>query len=125
MQEVQSQRVWTFGPYVEVGPEEGIQVRLALGLGGLEGAKLMQIETMILLNFRFGARIYLGGGVGIARITGPIIPAELRIPLLGLVGLRTRPLGPWTFSVEGLLLAPLNLSEGISIRWASGVLFSF
>jgi hypothetical protein len=123
MQEVGEGRVWAFGPIAEFGPPSGAQIRLGAELGLLGDASLTQLETLVLFNLQFGARIYVGAGVGISWSA-----ERVEIPLLALAGLKTRPAGPWTFAIEGMLLAPVDLQRGFpqsfALRLSAGVLFS-
>lgn len=127
MQGVDGQRVWIFGPIAEVGPSDGLQVRLGAELGILGGASLTQLETLVLFNTRLGARIYFGGGVGVAWVAEAAHPGRMQIPILGLVGLKTRPIGPGTVAIEAVLLVPVDLLEGpaqgFTARFSAGVLF--
>lgn len=124
MQNVSGKPVWIFGPIAEFGPAEGLQVRLAAELGVIGEASITQLETLVLLNLRLGARIYLGGGVAVAWVAGALDPSRMQIPLLVLAGLKTRPVGPWAFAVEGLLLVPADFQGGFTTRFSAGLLFA-
>jgi len=121
MQGALSEPKWLFGPYAAFGPEDGLQVKLGLGLGWPPGS-LTQLETLILLNFRAGARVYLGGGIGVTNLDGS---ADLQLGLLAAAGLKSLPLGPWSFLVEGAALAPVLVGGTISLRLSVGVFASF
>ena len=124
MQNVSGIPVWIFGPIGEFGPAEGLQVRLGAELGVTGEASITQLETLVLLNLRLGARIYFGGGVAVAWVAGAVNPSRMQIPVLLLVGLKTRPIGPWTFSVEGLLLVPADFQGGFTTRFSACLLFA-
>lgn len=121
MEGVLSEPRWLFGPYAAFGPEDGLQVRLGLGLGWPVGS-LTQLETLILFNFRAGARVYLGGGIGATKLEDS---ADLQLGLLAAAGLKSLPLGPWSFLVEGTVLTPVLVGGGISLRLSVGVFVSF
>ncbi|OGF56702.1 MAG: hypothetical protein A2Z21_06330 [Candidatus Fraserbacteria bacterium RBG_16_55_9] len=124
MQDVSGKPVWIFGPIAEFGPRDGLQVRLGAELGVIGEASITQLETLVFLNLTLGARIYFGGGVAVAWVAGAADPSHMQIPLLVLAGLKTRPIGPWTFSVEGLLLVPADLQGGFTTRFSAGLLFA-
>jgi hypothetical protein len=124
MQDIGGPRVWILGPIAEFGPADGLQIRLGAELGVLSSAGLAQLETLILLNTRLGARIYFGGGVGVAWVSGSSQPSSTQIPLLALIGLKTRPTGLATFALEAVVLAPILFSQGMTTRLSVGVLFS-
>ena len=124
MQDIGGPRVWIIGPVAEFGPADGLQIRLGAELGVFGGAALTQLETLVLMNSRAGARIYFGGGIGIAWVDDLAHPSRMQIPLLALIGLKTTPMGLLTFAIEGVLLAPIGFREGVTTRFAVGVLFS-
>lgn len=124
MQDIGGPRVWIIGPVAEFGPADGLQIRLGAELSVLGGAALTQLETLVLMNSRAGARIYFGGGIGIAWVDDLSHPSRMQIPLLALIGLKTRPIGLLTFAIEAVLLAPIGFQEGVTTRFAAGVLFS-
>lgn len=116
--------VWVIGAVAEAGPPDGAQVRLGATLGPFGGARLLQLETLVLVNFRLGAWVYLGGGLAVLRSAG--MEGEFTgFPLLAAVGLRSRPAGPWRFTVEGMLFIHLPPGRGFSTRASAGVLLSF
>lgn len=121
---LQDGRLWVIGPVVEAGPPDGAQVRVGATLSLLGETPLLQLETLVLFNFRLGAWVYLGGGVAVIRSSGPA-GAFTTFPVLAAAGLRSRPAGPWRFTVEGMLFLPLPLDQGFSTRASAGVLLSF
>lgn len=123
MRGVGGERVWTLGLMAEAGPSEGLQVRLGVELGVLGPVGLTQLETLVLLNLRFGARVHLGGGIGVAWMADTA-QTQMQFPLLALAGLKTRPIGPWSFAIEGMLLIPTSFQEGFTTCFSAGVLFS-
>jgi hypothetical protein len=121
---LQDGRLWVIGTVAEAGPPDGAQVRVGATIGLLGEAPLLQLETLVLVNFRLGAWVYLGGGVAVIRSSGPS-GGFASFPLLAAVGLRSRPAGPWRFTVEGMLFVNLPLDRGFSTRASAGVLLSF
>lgn len=125
-------RLWLGGLLLEAGPLEGVQIRLGASLVRSPDGMLLRLETWALWNFRLGAWVYGGGGIGVDRLTiseGAAIP--MRFPLLAAAGLKTRPDPriPWRFFVEGrawVLLPLLSVSpRGLGTLLAAGVLLSF
>lgn len=123
---LQAGQTWIFGPFALVGPADGLQVRIGAAFSVGSDASLMQLETVVLLNARLGAWVYLGGGVGVSRRTGPQ-GVQMQFPLLAVGGLKTPPVGRWRFFAEGALLLPLPLETGQ--RWptrlSAGLILSF
>lgn len=126
------ERLWLGGLLLEAGPLEGVSIRLGASLVRPPDGTLLRLETLVLLNFRLGAWVYLGGGIGVDRLTMSE-GATMRFPLLAAAGLKTRPDPriPWRFFVEGRALVPLPLqplSTGerpIGFQFSAGVLLSF
>ena len=128
------ERLWLGGALLEAGPLEGIQVRLGASLAWPPDGTLLRLETLVLLNFRLGAWVYLGGGIGVDRLTTSE-GATMRFPLFAAAGLKTRPdlRIPWRFFVEGRASVPLPLltpSAGpgerpMGFQFSAGALLSF
>ena len=123
---LQAGQTWIFGPFALAGPADGFQVRIGAAFSVGSDASLMQLETVVLMNARLGARVYLGGGVGVSRQTDPQ-GVQMKFPLIAVGGLKTPPVGRWRFFVEGALLVPLPLETGQQwpTRFSAGVTLSF
>jgi hypothetical protein len=120
--------IWMAGLLLAAGPSEGVQVRLGTALAWPDQGTLLHLETLVLFNFRLGAWVYLGGGIGLTHlITGE--GTEMTFPVLAAAGLKTRPLAhmPWRFFVEGKLLwHPIQQQDAqLDTQWGAGVLISF
>lgn len=111
------------GVIVQSGPPEGLQLRLGAQSGLMEEATLIQLETLMLLNVRFGARLHFGAGVGVNWLTGET-SSEVQIPLIAL-GAMKRPIGPWMIFLEGAAYYGFLAEETVAFRWGIGAMFSF
>lgn len=114
----------TVGAFAQAGSPDGVQFRLALALNVKGDTRLSGIETLVLSNFQFGARIYLGAGVGIVGLTSGTGSGP-GISLIALAGLKTRPIARWTLFVEGAFYYGFLRDEQWALRWSFGPILSF
>lgn len=118
-------RVWLGGALLEAGPLEGAGVRLGAALLLPPEGTRLRMETLVLLNFRLGAWVFLGGGLAVERLA-----TQTQFPLFAAAGLKTRPLPgvPWRFFVEGRVgtTLPREADVGpLGVQLLAGVLLSF
>jgi len=116
--------IWMAGLLLLAGPSEGLQARLGVGLAWPAEGALLQLETLVLLNLRLGAWVYLGGGIGVSRLKAG---TKVAFPLIAAAGLKTRklPQTPWRFFVEGKLLFGLIRHAQLEMQWSAGVTVKF
>ena len=125
---------WFGGALLEAGPHDGAQVQIGAALIRPSEGVILRLDTLMLVNFRLGAWVYLGGGIGVERLTTSE-GTTMQFPLFAAAGLKTRPLSgvPWRFFVEGRASLPLPLltpSAGpgerpIGFQFSAGALLSF
>ncbi len=117
-------RYYAVAGYVQSGPPDGFQFRLGgvFDVNNL-GQTMTQIESLALMNFRFGSRVYLGAGVGVVGLTGN--PGSgAGVPLIALAGLKTPSTGNFRLTVEGAFYYGF-LPDVWAFRWGVGGTLSF
>lgn len=117
-------RYYAIAGYVQSGQPDGFQFRLGGVFDiGHAGGTMTQIESLALINIRFGARLYLGAGIGVVGLTGaPGTGAG--IPIIALAGLKTPPTGNFRMTVEGAFYYGF-LPDSLAFRWGVGGTLSF
>lgn len=117
-------RYYAIAGFVQSGQPDGFQFRLGGVFDiGHSGGTMTQIESLALLNVRFGARVYLGAGVGVVGLTGaPGTGAG--VPIIALAGLKTPPTGNFRMTVEGAFYYGF-LPDNWAFRWGVGGTLSF
>lgn len=117
-------RYYALNGFIQSGQPDGFQFRL----GGVfdvshSGHTMTQIESLALMNFHFGSRVYLGAGVGVVGLTGaPGTGAG--VPIIALAGLKTPPTGNFRLTVEGAFYYGF-LPDVWAFRWGVGGTLSF
>lgn len=117
-------RYYAVAGYVQSGQPDGLQFRIGGVFDiGLSGNTMTQIESLALMNFQFGARVYLGAGIGVVGLTGA--PGSgAGVPIIALAGLKTPPTGNFRITVEGAVYYGF-LPEHWALRWGVGGTLSF
>jgi len=112
------------GGYIQSGAPDGFQFRVGGMLDVNNAGKIItQIESLALTNIQFGARIYLGAGVGVVGLTGA--PGSgAGVPIIALAGLKTPPMANFRLTVEGAFYYGF-LPDVWAFRWGVGGALSF
>lgn len=117
-------RYYAIAGFVQSGQPDGFQFRLG-GVFDIDdsGATMTQIESLALMNFRFGSRVYLGAGIGVVGLTGA--PGSgAGVPIIALAGLKTPPMENFRLTVEGAFYYGF-LPDVVAFRWGVGGTLSF
>ena len=116
-------RYYAVNGFIQSGQPDGFQFRLGgvFHLGDADA--ITQIESLALMNFRFGSRVYMGAGVGVVGLTGS--PGSgAGVPLIALVGLKTPPMENFRLTVEGAFYYGF-VPDVLAFRWGVGGTLSF
>lgn len=116
-------RFYAANGFIQSGQPDGFQFRLGGVFDVGESGTMTQFESVALMNFQFGARVYLGAGVGVVGLTGAP-GGGAGVPIIALAGLKTDPMDNLRLIVEGAFYYGF-LPDVLAFRWGVGGTVSF
>ncbi len=118
----QAQLIWQV--VVEMPAEQRVSARFTLGTGSFNSISLTQLDTLLLFNFRVGAKAYVGAGSGLMHFVSSDIDLW-RFASYGLVGLKSDIFQNTTFFFDLKLIVFLPDVEVTLAKGAAHLQFSF